>query len=114
MSNTKFEQQRRFAEVVEALREQPFVSHSGEASNRFGSSALKVNGKIFAMVSSAGEFVVKLPRQRVQDLVASGAGTKFQAGKGRPMQEWLSLRSDSEQEWLPLAREALRFVGGNS
>ena len=114
MSNTNLEQQRKFAEVVEALREQPSVSHDSEASNRFGSSALKVNGKIFAMVSSAGEFVVKLPRQRVQSLEASQAGKRFQAGKGRPMQEWLSLRPDSEQEWLPLAREALRFVGGNS
>jgi hypothetical protein len=37
----------------------------------FGSSALKVHGKIFAMVSSAGQFVVKLPEARVDQLVAT-------------------------------------------
>jgi TfoX/Sxy family transcriptional regulator of competence genes len=34
---------------------------------------MKVDGKLFAMVSN-GRLVVKLPKQRVEDLLASGAG----------------------------------------
>ncbi|MDP9086871.1 MAG: hypothetical protein M3N02_08930 [Pseudomonadota bacterium] len=62
------------------------------------------------MVSSRGEFVVKLPKGRVDALVASGAGERFDANRGRPMKEWLEVRSESQQ-WLELAREALEFVG---
>ena len=39
----------------------------------FGSSALKVNNKIFAMLVG-GKLVVKLPRQRVDALIAAGEG----------------------------------------
>ncbi len=40
-------------------------------------SALKVDGKIFAMWSSKGAFVVKLPKTRVAALVADGKGEYF-------------------------------------
>jgi hypothetical protein len=42
----------------------------------FGASALRVNNTIFAMLSSKGQFVVKLPRQRVEALIAAGAGRR--------------------------------------
>ena len=75
----------------------------------FGSRALKVNGKIFAMVSSKGLFVVKLPKERLAELVRSGVGNCFHAGKGTPMKEWLEV-SDSTAPWVKLAKEAYRFV----
>ncbi|HLJ81429.1 MAG TPA: hypothetical protein VKT52_08090, partial [Ktedonobacterales bacterium] len=54
---------------------------------------------------------VKLPRQRVDALIASGDGERFDPRRdGRMMKEWLALSPTSEQEWLPLAREALAFV----
>ena len=55
--------------------------------------------------------MVKLPKGRVDALVASGAGERFDANRGRPMKEWLEVRSGSAQAWLELAREALEFVG---
>ena len=55
--------------------------------------------------------MVKLPKGRVDALVASGAGERFDANRGRPMKEWLEVRSESADEWLQLAREALDFVG---
>lgn len=77
----------------------------------FGSGGLKVDGKLFALVSSRGEFVVKLPRQRVAELVAKGVGKPFDPGHGRLMKEWIAMRDGAE--FLALAREARLFVGGN-
>jgi TfoX/Sxy family transcriptional regulator of competence genes len=101
----------RFAALVAALSKTPGVTHSKPGSRLFGSAALKVHDKIFAMVSSNGEFVVKLPKARVDALVSAGAGNRFDAHRGRPMKEWLEVRSESYEEWLQLAREALDFVG---
>lgn len=50
----------------------------------FGSSGLKVGGKVFAMVVK-GKLVVKLPKERVDGLVASGTGEYFDPGHGRLM-----------------------------
>ena len=101
----------RFATVVQALGRRPGVTHSAAASRRFGSAALKVHDRIFAMVSSNGNFVVKLPKARVDALVGAGAGQRFDANRGRPMSEWLVVQSQSAEDWLELAREALDFVG---
>jgi hypothetical protein len=79
----------------------------------FGAAALKVNNKIFAMLVK-GQLVVKLPRQRVDALIAAGTGTRFDPGHGRLMKEWLALNPSADQEWLPLAREALEFGRGKA
>ena len=52
--------------LVRAFAKDPRVSYGGKG---FGSGALKVDGKIFAMISSQGLFVVKLPKDRVSELV---------------------------------------------
>ena len=98
----------RYAELARAFLGQPEVSQEGRG---FGSSALKVRGRIFAMLSSRGEFVVKLPRQRVDQLVAAGEGDRYDPGKGRLMKEWLAVKAGDQRDWLPLAEEALAFVG---
>jgi hypothetical protein len=76
----------------------------------FGSAALRIQNKIFAMLAD-GQLVVKLPKARVDALVAAGEGVRFDAGKGTPMKEWFSLQPTSGLAWAPLAREALDFVG---
>jgi hypothetical protein len=75
----------------------------------FGRSALRFRNKIFAMFVR-GRLVLKLPAARVDALVASGDGIRFDANKGTPMKEWLSLEPESGLPWLPLAREALDFA----
>jgi hypothetical protein len=61
-----------------------------------------------------GQLVVMLPRQRVDALIAAGIGTRFDPGHGRLMKEWLALNPSADQEWLPLAREALEFGRGKA
>ena len=57
-----------------------------------------------------GELVVKLPADRVSAIVEAGQGTRFDAGKGRPMREWASVPADGDADWDALAAEALGFV----
>ncbi len=79
------------------------------AGKGFGSAALKIEGKIFAMLSAKSQFVVKIPRQRVDELMEAGRGVRFDPGHGRIMKEWLAVDPDSEEDWLALAREAMEF-----
>ena len=100
-----------FDALVGEFTSTPGVTPPGHAGSRgFGSSALKVNGSIFAMLTR-NQLVVKLPRARVDALVRGGVGTPFTAGKSRPMKEWLAVIGDEEQTWRTLAHEALAFVG---
>lgn len=57
---------------------------------------------------SHGNLVVKLPKSRVDALIADGTGGPYDAGKGSPMKEWLAVSPDAD--WSALAREALAFV----
>ena len=107
------ETEAKFAKIVVALQRSRGVT-VGAAKRGFGSSALCVDGKIFAMVSSKGSFVVKLPRQRVEALLDAGAGVRFEPGPGRVMKEWLAVDPAAEMDWLVLAREARKFVGGGA
>ncbi|TJZ80409.1 TfoX/Sxy family protein [Rhodococcus oryzae] len=101
----------RFTSLVDEFAGLAGVTVPEQCSRRgFGSGALKVNGSIFAMLTG-GRLVVKLPRTRVDSLVGSGMGGTFEAGKGRPMKEWLTVTVDDDLTWLSLAREALEFVG---
>ena len=80
-----------------------------EGGQGFGSQALKVNNRIFAMLVN-GRLVVKLPRARVTELVETGHGQPFDGGKGTPMKEWVALTGD-EAECRALVVEAQTFVG---
>jgi TfoX/Sxy family transcriptional regulator of competence genes len=102
--------EQRFADLAERFTGEEGVELPRDgAPRRFGSTALTVNGSIFAMLTR-GELVVKLPADRVADLVDAGAGKPFESGKGRPMREWVVVAGDDPHEWYELAREALRFV----
>ena len=81
----------------------------GSGRRGFGSGALTVGGRIFAMLS-AGQLIVKLPADRVSALIASGEAAPFDAGKGRPMKEWAAIRPNTDEQWLACAEEAYVFV----
>lgn len=99
--------ERHFARIVAALAGDARVSLG--AGRGFGRGALKTGGRIFAMVTPAGAFVVKLPRARVDALAAGGIGESFDPGRGRRMKEWLAV-NPAAADWLALAAEALEFV----
>jgi len=98
----------RFVAIVAALRKKAGVTVGGKG---FGSSGLKYRGRLFAMVSSKGQFVAKLPRERVDELVRLGQGEYFDPGHGRKMKEWVAM-SGHASEWMAIAREAYDHARG--
>ena len=108
MSQQADSAQDRYDAIVTALLAEADVTF-GPPGSGFGSSALKVNNKIFAMLF-ADRLVVKLPEHRVDQLVEAGDGLRFDPGHGRQMKEWLSVDPTSDLAWLSLAREARQFV----
>jgi hypothetical protein len=98
----------RFEYLVDELVKVPEVTPP-RGGGGFGRSAVRYRGKIFVMLVR-GRLVLKLPAKRVDELIEAGHGDRFDANKGTPMKEWLSLDPRSDQQWLPLAREALEFA----
>lgn len=102
----------RYVALVGELLNYPNVTpppDGSQAKKKFGSSGLRVQNKIFAMLVK-DKLVLKLPKTRVDALTASGDGEPFESGPGRIMKEWLTLAPTSQKEWLDLAKEAMEFV----
>lgn len=97
----------RYAELCASYFSRGIVSPS--ETKGFGSSALVVDGRIFAMLTR-GRLVVKLPKARVDALVGSGWGERFDANRGRPMKQWLMIDPAHEDDWPVLAQEAYGFI----
>jgi hypothetical protein len=80
-----------------------------EGGSGFGSNAIKINKSIFAMLVN-DRLIVKLPAARVTELISSDKGVPFDAGKGKPMKEWVGLAVDDDT-CRELVAEAMAFVG---
>lgn len=91
-----------------------YASNSSVVKRRMFSSenVLAVNGKIFAMLNR-NDLVVKLSKQRVDELVASRTAGHFDPGHGRLMKEWVSIPA-GRHDWAALVNEAFAFVSGRA
>lgn len=97
-----------FQPIIKAFATDNYVTPGG----RFGSVSLKIQDKVFAMLVK-GKFVVKLPKDRVAELVTTAGAEYFDPGHGRLMKEWVAL-ADQQERWIALAKEARDFVGAAS
>ena len=104
--------QARFDRLVATMADRDGVT-LGSGRRGFGSGALQVNGRIFAMMSG-GRLVVKLPPHRVTSLIATDEAAPFDAGKGRPMKEWAVIQAGADELWLARAEEAFAFVSSGA
>jgi hypothetical protein len=77
----------------------------------FHSQGLKSGEKYFAFIRKE-ELVVKISQERVTQLIAEGTGWPFDAGKGRPMREWVVLRPSDLASCTSHVSEALEFMTG--
>jgi hypothetical protein len=99
----------RFRTIVAELSASDGVAISNKRG--FSHGGLLVHGKIFAILRRDA-LLLKLPETRVSNLIANGDGGVFDAGKGRPMKEWVIIPFHSSADWLRLAGEARSFVAG--
>jgi hypothetical protein len=103
---------KKYARLVKTMLTEPNVT-LGHGKKGFGDDALNINGRIFAMLTSKKQYVVKLPKHRVLQLVASGEGSYLEMAN-RQMKEWFIVSEKSTISWLKLAREAHGFVSSNA
>ena len=98
--------ERRFAALAARFGGEADVSEG----TGFGTvPGLRTGGRIFAMLAHE-RLVVKLPRERVDALVAAGAAEPFEPSPGRRMKEWASVDPAAPEDWHALAAEARAFV----
>lgn len=93
-----------FAPVARAFESDRQVTEG----KMFGSTALKVDGKVFAMLVK-GKFVAKLPATRIAELIKDADAEQFDPGHGKLMKEWVALGGRHDR-WVGLAKEARQFV----
>jgi hypothetical protein len=84
-----------------------------ELGRALASEGLKVRGKLFGFVWKEKGIVVKLPADRVAELIASGEGGVFDRGRGTPMREWVCVRPDDAAGCEAYLREARDFVAAH-
>ena len=67
--------------------------------------SLKIRRKMFIMLNK-GNFVLKLPRDRVDVLLRSGEGKPYDPGNGRIMKEWVIIPAEFLDKLIEYAEEA--------
>jgi hypothetical protein len=73
---------------------------------------LRVDGSFFATCDHrTGDLIVKLPRERVVELIDGGRARPF-APAGRTFKEWASVAERDEDTWVSLITEARTYAAG--
>lgn len=108
----------RVARQLESKLFAAVAAHHGEAwtpsdSPKFGSNALRVNGKIYAALTRSHRLLLKLPPARVAELLKAKQAERFESG-GRVMNGWITLESERKNDWIRLSEEARTFVASES
>jgi len=96
-----------FWELIEELQmEDPRIEEGTIMSGR----CARVAGEFLGLVDFKGSgMVVKLPPERVQELLDQGIGQPF-APAGRVFKEWVSIPKRDRRRWRSLLREGVAFV----
>ena len=94
------------------LADEMIAAGKAEEGTMMGSRCLRASEAFFAMVDgSTGHLIVKLPQDRVVDLVDRGVGLTF-APAGRVFREWVAIPQQHEGRWSALMVEGRAFVTG--
>ena len=99
-----------FWRTAAALMGRPDVSEG----TLMGFPCLRVGDGFFATCDHrSGDLIVKLSRERVQEIIAHGTGEPF-APAGRVFKEWVLVGRRDTKKWQDLMDEAIQFVGGGN
>ena len=96
-----------YRDVADTLCADPAMSEG----QMMGMPALKLGNKMIGGCFD-GDLLVKLGRERVDELVAAGRAQPFDPSeRGRPMKDW-ALVPEPADDWLELAEEAKERQAG--
>ena len=95
--------------AFEKIRKTLLKEHDIAEKKMFGTTALTSKGKVFAFLWKE-KLVLKLPKDRVSDIIASKKGAYFDPGHGRISKEWVTITPSTQNEWINLSKEAKAFV----
>lgn len=90
---------------------QPMIDDGeAERGTMMGFPCLRIHGQFFAsMHRETGDLVIKIPADRVDELIAAGEASPF-APAGRRFKEWAQISDRDEARWRSLVDEAFDFV----
>jgi hypothetical protein len=95
-----------FWDLADALLQLPTITRS----TMMGYPCLRQSGAFFACIERAtGYLIVKLPEDRVQEMVGSGRAIPF-APNGRIFREWAAFPRLNRELWTTMLDEALEFA----
>jgi hypothetical protein len=98
----------RFAKLAKQLAE--VTGQSTAHREGFGTGSLFVGRKMFAVLDKSGALILKLPAERVAQLIKEGHGSGWHPGTGKPLKEYISLPAAEQRRWLALAKESREFM----
>ena len=88
------------------LQERPDV----DWGRMFGSTGMRVRGKVFAVAAHAGGLLIKVPEAHADELVESGVAGRMVMG-GVPRREWVLVPDDADDEtWAEQLDAAFTYV----
>ena len=95
-----------YDELTDDLLYDPAVGRS----TMMGYPCVRRAGRFFASFDTRAEaLIVKLPRERVADVIADGTGEPF-APNGRVFREWVTIPEPDAAVWERLLAEARAFA----
>lgn len=100
----------RFWEVAEPFLDEGRLTE-GTMMGQQCLRAASNDGFVGTVERSTGNLVVKLPRDRVTELITAGDGEEF-APAGKVFKEWVAIPQFDERTWAGLLEESIRYVGG--
>jgi hypothetical protein len=99
-----------FRDLVDPLYADPAV----QRSTMMGLPCVGLNGRFFASLDRrTGALLVKLPSDRVQQVIADGHGEPF-APAGRVFREWVAVPRPDRRRWQRLLLEAQSHARGTA
>jgi hypothetical protein len=106
MASTPEDHEARFGALAEPMLAQAGVTRS----TMMGLPCLRIDGHFFGSFDRlTGDLLVKLPEERVEQLVDGGRAHAF-APAGRRFREWAAISPTRRRSWPALLEEALAFV----
>lgn len=98
--------------VFWSLADEWLITEEVEKGTMMGFPCLRIDGKFFASLhKDSDDMIVKLPKDRVSELIASSEAQPF-APNGRTFKEWALIPELDETKWRTYLEEARIFVEG--